>query len=76
MRFSAANDDEGGGVVRVRGESVLVEWSDDDDGFVVRVGVLGEEEAMACSLSKVGKHNDSTDIVGTNHWQSKLRDKL
>ena len=58
----------------VRGESVLVEWS--DDGFVVRGGVLGEEEAMAGPLSKEGKPNDSTDIVETNHWQSKLRQKL
>ena len=63
-----------GGVVMVRGESVFVEWS--DDGFVVRGGVLGEEEAMVGPLSKLGKPNDSTDIVETNHWQSKLRQKL
>ena len=62
-------------MVVVRGESVLVEWS--DDGFVVQGGVLGEEEAMAGPLSKLGKPNDSTaDIVETNHWQSKLRQKL
>ena len=56
-----------GGVVMVRGESVLVDWA--DDAVMVRGGVSGYEEAMVSPLSEVvGKFNGSTDMTETNHW--------